>query len=262
MTQERRQDSGNTTDSELCGAGGAAEIFRLEDICFAYVQGARGNTAESGSSGTASHSMPGPTGRLLFHNLDFALYPGDRVGFCGPNGIGKTTLLRIITGLVRPHAGRILFKGESLESEKDFLRLRRSVGFVLQNADDQLFSPTVLEDVAFGPLNLGFSRDKAFEVSMHALDSVGLSGFERRLTHRLSGGEKKLVCIASILSMRPKALLLDEPTAGLDKEAVDRMVSLLNNLDLPRIVVSHEQQFLERVSSSFVTLQDGRIVRA
>lgn len=236
-------------------------VFRLENICFSYSRATQNNKKPNKSESTEprSSTASGQGEGQLFRNLDFALFPGDRIGLCAPNGSGKTTLLRIITGLVRPHTGSIYFQEKSLKTEKDFLQLRRCVGFVLQNADDQLFSPTVLEDVAFGPLNLGFSREEAHAVSLHALDAVGLSGFEHRLTHRLSGGEKKLVCIASVLSMQPEALLLDEPTTGLDREAVDRIVSLLETLGLPRIVVSHDQRFLERVSSSFVTFSDGRL---
>ena len=134
-----------------------------------------------------------------------------------------------------------------------------AVGFVLQNADDQLFFPTVLEDVAFGPLNLGMSPDAARERAIETLKSLGMSGFEDRLTHRLSGGEKKMVTLAGVLAMNPEALLLDEPTAGLDARSMVRLTELLHDLPTPRITISHDWDFLERVSSEFCTIADGTV---
>lgn len=147
-----------------------AAIFSLEGICFAYGQG----------------NSP----RTVLCDVDFSLHPGQRIGLYGPNGSGKTTLFRCITGLARPQAGQVLFHGTPLKDEKDFYNLRCKVGFVLQHAEDQLFFPTVLEDVAFGPLNLGFSADDARDCALDTLRALGLAGFENRLTHRLSGGEK------------------------------------------------------------------------
>ena len=129
--------------------------------------------------------------RRVLQDVSFALAPGQRTGLYGPNGSGKTTLFRCITGLVRPSRGLVRFHGKILHDEKDFHALRCKVGFVLQHADDQLFFPTVLEDVAFGPLNLGFSAAEAEEQARATLQRLGLSGFEQRLTHHLSGGEKK-----------------------------------------------------------------------
>lgn len=128
--------------------------------------------------------------RRVLQDVSFALAPGQRTGLYGPNGSGKTTLFRCITGLVRPSRGLVRFHGKILHDEKDFHALRCKVGFVLQHADDQLFFPTVLEDVAFGPLNLGFSAAEAEEQARATLQRLGLSGFEQRLTHHLSGGEK------------------------------------------------------------------------
>ena len=193
----------------------------------------------------------------LFSGLCFALRPGEQIGLYGPNGSGKTTLLRLIMGLEAPQAGRVLFHGVPVSGGQALHRLRCGIGFVLQNSDDQLFSPTVLEDVAFGPLNLGLKRRDARDRAMETLTSLHLEALADRPTHCLSGGEKKMVSIASVLSMRPEALLLDEPTAFLDEESRDRMIGLLQRQNLPRIVVSHDRAFLEHTASSFVSVKDG-----
>ena len=197
--------------------------------------------------------------RPVLHDVDFSLHPGQRIGLYGPNGSGKTTLFRCITGLARPQSGQVLFHGAPLNDEKDFHELRCKVGFVLQHAEDQLFFPTVLEDVAFGPLNLGLDRDAARDVALETLCLLGLEGFEHRLTHKLSGGEKKLVCLAAVLSMRPEALLLDEPAAGLDQAAEERLIAILQTLPAARLVISHDRDFLRNTVSQALTIANGRL---
>ncbi len=163
----------------------------------------------------------------------------------------------MLVGLERPASGQLLFHGAPVKDEYDLRRLRCNIGLVMQNADDQLFSPTVLEDVAFGPLNLGLSRNQARQRALEVLDSLGLTGFADRLTHRLSGGEKKLVSIATVLSMRPEALLLDEPTAFLDDESRERMIGILQKQSFARVIISHDRDFLERTASRFIALGKG-----
>lgn len=196
----------------------------------------------------------------VLREVDFALYPGQRLGLYGPNGCGKTTLLRCIVGLHRPMQGVVRFQGHILRKDADFHPLRCAVGFVLQHAEDQLFFPTVLEDVAFGPLNLGLAPDEARERALAALDRLGLTGFADRLTHALSGGEKKLVSLAGVLAMRPQALLLDEPTNTLDMASRQRLLDILCDLPTARITVSHDWDFLSRVSSRFLTIRDARLI--
>lgn len=203
-----------------------------------------------------------PCGRRLFSGLDFELREGDSAGLLGANGIGKTTLLRVITGLRKPDAGSVLLYGRTVETEEEWHRLRCTVGFVLQNSDDQLFSPVVLDDVAFGPLNLGMGADEAREAAMDALRSLGIEALAGRATHQLSGGERKLAAIASVLSMRPRALLLDEPTIFLDDRARSRVLEFLEDSQLPRIVVSHDMGFLSRVSNRLLTISGGRLADA
>lgn len=190
----------------------------------------------------------------LFSGLCFALRRHERIGIYGPNGSGKTTLLRIIMGLELPQSGRVLFHGVPVTDGKTLHRLRCGIGFVLQNSDDQLFSPTVLEDVAFGPLNLGLSRREARDRAMETLESMEIAALADRPAHRLSGGEKKMAAIASVLSMHPEALLLDEPTAFLDDDSRDRIIGILQSRDVARIVVSHDRAFLERTASVFLRM--------
>lgn len=197
--------------------------------------------------------------RPVLKDVDLSLRPGETVGLYGPNGSGKTTLFRCITGLVRPKSGVIRLHGEVVDDEKTLRALRCTVGLVLQDSDDQLFFPTVLEDVAFGPLNLGMSPKDARERALQTLGELGLAGFEKRLTHRLSGGEKRLVALAGVLAMRPEALLLDEPTTGLDEASRERLTNVLKNLTTARITVSHDWDFLTKVSSRFLTIEDGRL---
>lgn len=195
----------------------------------------------------------------ILDGVDFKLYSGDRVGMVAPNGSGKTTFFHLIMGLLKPDAGRIEIFGNPVAKESDFLEVRRRIGLLFQDADDQLFSPTVIEDVAFGPLNQGKSRAQAVEISRSVLSFLGLDGFENRVTFKLSGGEKRLVALAAVLAMRPEVLLLDEPSAGLDDATKERLIEILRNLDTTYIIVSHEFDFLAELSDSICTLHNGRI---
>lgn len=181
----------------------------------------------------------------VFQDLNFLLLPGKHLGLVGPNGSGKTTLLHLIMGLLRPQAGRIIIFGQEVKKEKDFIDIRQRVGLLFQNADDQLFCPTVLEDVAFGPLNQGKTPAEAVAVAQGTMAKLGLDGFEDRVTYKLSGGEKKLVSLATVLAMQPQLLLLDEPTTGLDEKTRRRLIEILLNLDISYLIVSHEHEFLE-----------------
>lgn len=195
----------------------------------------------------------------VLKDLDFILSDGDRIGMIAPNGSGKTTLFHIIMGLLKPTAGRIEIFGQQVAKEEDFIAVRRRIGLLFQDADDQLFSPTVLEDVAFGPLNLGKSKEEAIAISSKTLSYLGLEGFEDRITIRLSGGEKRLVSLATVLAMEPRAMLLDEPSAGLDEATKNRLIGILKNLDISYIIVSHEFDFLSEITDTIYTLQNGRI---
>ncbi len=197
-------------------------------------------------------------GVQLFHHLSLTI-GAERVGFIGPNGSGKTTLFHIIMGLIKPDSGKVMLDGKAVEGGKSWQELRRQVGFLFQDADDQLFSPTVLEDVAFGPLNMGCDGPTARTRAIATLNDLGLADFENRITHQLSGGEKKLVALATILVMAPEILLLDEPTNNLDPATRERLVSILDNLKLPVVIISHDFDFLARTTDVIYSLDHGHL---
>ncbi len=194
----------------------------------------------------------------VFTNLDFSLHR-EKTALLGDNGSGKTTLLQIMVGLLKPAQGEVYFQGRPMRKEKDFFPLRRKIGMLFQHADDQLFCPSVLEDVAFGPLNLGRSREEARAISVETLNSIGLTGYEDRITHQLSGGEKRLVALATVLAMQPSALLMDEPTNDLDQDARSRLLDVLSGLDMPFVLISHDWDFLARLCTSFYSLKHGHL---
>lgn len=187
-----------------------------------------------------------------------SIHEKDRLGILGHNGSGKTTLLLAAMGILKPSKGTISFCGNELMSEKDFQAMRAEVGYLFQRSDDQLFSPTVIEDLAFGPLNLGKTPEEALRLAKEKLELVGLNGFENRITHRLSGGEKKMVALASILTMEPGILLLDEPTNDLDPTTRDRLISILSNLDIALCIISHDWDFLDQTCTSFLNVEHGK----
>ena len=212
-------------------------ILKLSGICYGY-----------------------PVGDLILRDLAFEMRAGDRIGLVAPNGSGKTTLFHIIMGLLRPLSGTIEAFGEARRVESDFSEVRRRIGLLFQDADDQLFSPTVLEDVAFGPLNLGQSRDEAVSTAQKTLAFLGLEDFQDRVTYKLSGGEKRLVSLATVLAMEPEVLLLDEPFAGLDSHTKEMLTDILNGLDLSFVLISHEFEYLSKMVNRRCTMADGRIL--
>ncbi len=199
------------------------------------------------------------TNRPILNGCSLSVFPRDRIGITGPNGSGKTTLLWLMVGLLRPTQGTIFAFGRPRFREYDFHEVRRRVGLLFQDADDQLFCPTVLEDVAFGPLNLGKSRPEALAISRRILQQLHLSGYENRTTYHLSGGEKRLVALATILAMEPEVLLLDEPTTGLDDTSRERVIELVKSLPQALVVVSHDRELLDRVTTRRFVLRDGKL---
>ena len=212
-------------------------IIALRGICFAY-----------------------PGGRPILNDLDFTLFSKDRIGLVAPNGSGKTTLFHVIMGLLKPSSGKIEIFGKPIQKEKDFYDVRRRIGLLFQDADDQLFSPTVLEDVAFGPLNLGKSSREAIEISRKTLAFLGMSEFEDRITYKLSGGEKRMISLATILAMEPEVLLLDEPTTGLDNATRKILATVLESLDMSLILISHNADFLAGATNTLYSMENGRIL--
>ncbi len=200
--------------------------------------------------------------RYILKSANFEVGRGDRIGIVGANGSGKTTLCGIIMGLLTPEWGEVEIFGRSRKRESDFEDVRGRVGYLFQDADDQLFCPTVFEDVAFGPLNLGKSPNEVRRIVSGTLANLRLDGFESRITYQLSGGEKRLVALATVLAMQPEILLLDEPTSGLDEETSQRIAKLLKSSDYAYVLISHDSDFVKQTVDKVLRIENGRILPA
>jgi cobalt/nickel transport system ATP-binding protein len=203
-----------------------------------------------------------PHEEKLFNSLSFSLKKGQRVGLTGHNGSGKTTFFHLIMGLIKPLSGDIKIFGKSRKDEKDFYEVREKIGLLFQDADDQLFCPTVEEDIAFGPLNVGRSHDDARAIVQMTCEKLNLTGYEKKITSRLSGGEKRLVSLATVIAMKPECYLLDEPTAGLDNEATERFLRYLNDYADTYIIITHDREVLKNVVDIVYEIDGRKIIRA
>lgn len=199
-----------------------------------------------------------PDGREALRGVNLRLAPGEKVALVGPNGAGKSTLILLLAGLLRGQ-GSIRIFGEEL-TEKNVRRLRARLGVIFQDPDDQLFSPTVFDDVAFGPLYAGLPEAEMRERVAWALDQVGLAGFEKRLSHHLSLGEKKRAAIATVLAMQPEVLMLDEPAAGLDPRARRRLIAVLRDLPQAMLLATHDLWLVQELLPRTVLLNGGAVV--
>jgi cobalt/nickel transport system ATP-binding protein len=204
-------------------------------------------------------------GTVALKDVSIALEEGRKIALVGPNGAGKSTLMLMFNGILRPTAGVVLFRGEPLQYDSASLReIRRKVGMVFQNSDDQLFAPSVYQDVAFGPVNLGFPVEKTKNYVGYALQYVGLSGYERRPPHHLSGGEKKRVAIAGILVMEPDVMILDEPTSNLDPASSEEIMDMLDELNCggkTMIISTHDVELAYRWADEVILMERGRVLR-
>jgi cobalt transport protein ATP-binding subunit len=199
-----------------------------------------------------------PDGREALREVDLTVEDEEKVALVGPNGAGKSTLILLLTGLLEGR-GTIRVFGEDLSSE-NLKRLRARMGLVFQDPDDQLFSPTVFEDVAFGPLYAGLPEPEVHRRVGRALTQVGMQDFEERLSHHLSVGEKKRAAIATVLSMKPELLVLDEPTGGLDPRGRRRLINLLRELPQTMVVATHDMRLVAELLPRIVVLDKGRVV--
>jgi len=211
-------------------------LIEIRDLCFSYANG-----------------------RKVFDGLDFSLKKGDRIGLTGPNGAGKTTLLHLIMGLLKPNAGEMKIFGKVRKEERDFTEVRRRIGLLFQDSDDQLFCPTVEEDIAFGPLNLGKSLEEARTIVRETCERLGLLGFEKRVIHRLSSGEKRLVALATVVAMNPECFLLDEPTTGLDEKTTERFLRYLKKHADTYAIITHDRELLKDAVDRIYILKDSKI---
>ena len=212
-------------------------VIKLTDLSFAY-----------------------PSRDHVFKKFNFNFCKGERIGLIGPNGSGKTTLFHLIMGLLHPTEGKIEIFGKERKVENDFVEVRERIGLVFQDPDDQLFSPTVAEDIAFGPLNLRKNHQETKKILKETLETLGLAGFEDRITYNLSYGEKRLVSLATVWAMQPEILLLDEPTIWLDEGTIEKIVQILNSHpQVSYIIISHDKKFLKETTNSIHLLDNGKI---
>jgi cobalt/nickel transport system ATP-binding protein len=218
-------------------------------------------SADAGAAAIAvqdlSHRYPDGNQALCAVNLKVSR--GERIALVGPNGAGKSTLVRHLNGLLTPTAGRLCVDGLDV-IPANYAAVRRRIGFVFQDANDQLFCPTVLDDVAFGPLHLGLPVAQVIERVQRALARVGLPGFERRVPQKLSAGEKRLVAIATVLSYEPEILVLDEPSAALDPRNRRRLIELLREIGGTQLIATHDLDLAWELCERAVLLAAGRIV--
>lgn len=200
-----------------------------------------------------------PDGKAALKGVNLVIQPGEKAALVGPNGAGKSTLMLHLNGILKGD-GKIKVCGMSITKENIGM-VRASVGLVFQDADDQLFSPTVFEDVAFGPLYMGLQEKEVYQRVENALDSVGMLGYEERISHHLSGGEKKQIAIATVLAMEPEILVLDEPTAGLDPRSRRRLINLLNQLPQTMLVSTHDIPMVAELFHRMIVIDEGEIAR-
>ena len=202
-----------------------------------------------------SVTYPGGTRGLC--DVSFHLKPGSRCALIGANGAGKTTLLRTLVGLLRG-AGTVTVDGTVL-NEKTLPEIRQAMGVVFQNPDDQLFLPTVYQNVAFGLQNMGLSDDEVRRRTEKTLEQLGISALRDRQAQRLSGGETRMAALATVLTMEPKVLLLDEPTAFLDPKARRRLIGAMNELNQTMLVATHDLSFALETCTEALILSEGRV---
>ena len=194
----------------------------------------------------------------ILDEVSFHIRSGEQVGLIGANGAGKSTLLKTALGLL-PAEGKILIKNIPLEKE-NLTAIRQILGYVLQDSDNQMFMPTVYEDMIFGLINYGMSRKEADQVVEETLEQLGLEHLKMRHNHKLSGGEKKMAAIATILAMKPEMMLMDEPSASLDPKNRRRLIQLLRKLPETKIIASHDLDMILETCDRVILLDHGKIV--
>ena len=211
------------------------EVIKIEKLSFSY-----------------------PDGRQALKEVNLTIYQGESVAIIGPNGAGKSTLLLCLNGIHYSNGSVNIF-GMKVEG-KNLRQIRSKVGLVFQEPDDQLFSPTVFDDVAFGSINMGCDKSEVHQKVAQALEWVGMVGFEPRSPHHLSVGEKKRIAIATVLSMNPEILVLDEPTSNLDPRSKWSLVALLRKLPMTKIIATHDLEIAKALCQRAILLDEGRVV--
>ena len=205
-----------------------------------------------------------PDGTRALNNVNMDIEKGRKIAIMGPNGAGKSTLFSHFNGLTEPTSGYLELEGKKMQyDKKSLLEIRQKVGIVFQDPNDQLFAPTVKEDVAFGPMNLGLSYEEVEKRVEEALKMVAMEEYKDKTPHHLSGGQQKRVAIAGIVAMRPEIMILDEPTAGLDPRGVDEVLNILNKLNeegMTIVISSHDIEMVNSFAEKIFVLNEGEII--
>ncbi len=199
-------------------------------------------------------------GREILKNLSFRVSAGESIGLVGANGAGKSTLLKLLVGLNPEYTGMIQIDGMNLE-KKNLAKVREKIGYVFQDSDSQLFMSTAYEDIAFAPRNYGLSADEVERRVRRALELTGITHLRDRQTYRMSGGEKKLVSIATILSMDPAIILMDEPSVALDPRNRRNLIGILNSFSCVKLIASHDLDMILDTCERTILISDGKIVK-
>lgn len=215
---------------------------------------------------TENLSFTYPDGTQALKNINIEIEKGEKVAIIGPNGAGKSTLFSHFNGLTEPTSGCVKIEDKPISFEKDeLLKVRQKVGIVFQDPNDQLFAPTVKEDIAFGPMNLGLSYDEVEKRVEDALKMVGMENYEDKTPHHLSGGQQKRIAIARIIAMKPELMILDEPTAGLDPDGVEKVLNIMNQLNeegMTLIISSHDIDMISKYADKIFVLYNGEIIES
>lgn len=215
---------------------------------------------------TENLSFTYPDGTQALKNINIEIEKGEKVAIIGPNGAGKSTLFSHFNGLTEPTSGCVKIEDKPISFEKDeLLKVRQKVGIVFQDPNDQLFAPTVKEDIAFGPMNLGLSYDEVEKRVEDALKMVGMENYEDKTPHHLSGGQQKRISIAGIIAMKPELMILDEPTAGLDPDGVEKVLNIMNQLNeegMTLIISSHDIDMISKYADKIFVLYNGEIIES
>lgn len=215
---------------------------------------------------TENLSFTYPDGTQALKNINIEIEKGEKVAIIGPNGAGKSTLFSHFNGLTEPTSGCVKIEDKPISFEKDeLLKVRQKVGIVFQDPNDQLFAPTVKEDIAFGPMNLGLSYDEVEKRVEDALKMVGMENYEDKTPHHLSGGQQKRIAIAGIIAMKPELMILDEPTAGLDPDGVEKVLNIMNQLNeegMTLIISSHNIDMISKYADKIFVLYNGEIIES
>jgi len=198
-----------------------------------------------------------PNGPKLFAGITFTALEHDSIAIIGANGAGKSTLLKLMVGLEMPHMGSIHL-GAIPVTKSTLTQIRQKIGYVFQDSDNHLFMPSVKADVAFGPLNYGLPKETVEECVTHALTLTRITHLKDKMIHQLSGGEKKLVSLATILALTPDIMLLDEPTITLDPKNRRNLINILNTVEHLKIIATHDLDLVLDTCNRVIILSEGK----